>query len=127
MHQDLSLRMQMTVIVSLLQGSEQDHGPVLDKTVEVNVSKTKEMFSDFRRPCLPAPCVIRGKPVAAVQQSKYLGTVLDHKLNFGVNTDGIHKKANQSMFFFTEADEFKCRQHCYKNDLFCSYQVHSFF
>ncbi len=47
------------------------------------MARTKEMFIDFRRckPLLsssaaPAPNVIKGEPVAEVQQYKYLGIVL---------------------------------------------------
>lgn len=105
MYQDLSLSMPMThpVIVRLLQGVEQDHGPVLDEFykwwdqsfLQINVPKTKEMFIDFRRRLLPpghALCVIKGEPVAAVQQHKYLDTGLDNKLKYDANTDAICKK-----------------------------------
>ena len=30
----------------------------------------------------PAPCVIKGEPVVAVQKYKYLDTVLDKKIKF---------------------------------------------
>ena len=49
-----------------LHVSEYDHGLALDEFVDwcdqsflhINVSKTSEMFIDFRRrPCLPAPCL----------------------------------------------------------------------
>lgn len=93
-----------SLIVSLLQGAEQDH--VLDEFLnwcdqsflQINVAKTKEMFIDFeKRPLPPAPalCVIKCEPVAAVQQ--YLGTVLDERLKFDANTKC--KKANQQLLF----------------------------
>ncbi|MDG2555482.1 DUF1891 domain-containing protein, partial [Vibrio parahaemolyticus] len=94
---------------------EYDHGPVLEDFVNwcdqsflhINVSKTNEMFIDFqRRSCLPAPCVIKGELVAAVQQYKYLGTILDDKLNFDVNTDAVCKKANQRLFFLRKLKSF---------------------
>lgn len=92
-----------SVIISFLNGLDNDHGPVLDGSVywcdkyilQINASKTKEMFITFqRRPCLPAR-VIKRELVATVQQYKYLGTVLDDKLTSDVNTDVICKKANQ--------------------------------
>lgn len=98
-----------SVIVSLLDGSEHNHGPVLDEFVnwcdqsflQINVAKTKEMFIDFRRkPCPPAPCVIKGETVTVVQQYKYLGTVLDDRLKFDANTDALCKKVNQRLLFF---------------------------
>lgn len=57
-----------SVTVSRRHGSEYDHGPVLDFVKHINASKTSETFTDFqRRPRLPAPGVIEGEVVAAVQ------------------------------------------------------------
>ena len=44
--------------------------------------------------------------MAAAQQYKYLGTVLDDKLNFDVNTDSICKKANKCLFFLRKLRSF---------------------
>lgn len=59
------------------------------------MAKIEEMCIDFRKSKLypfsvaPAPSMIKGKPVAEGQQCKYLGTVLDAKLDFDANTDAI--------------------------------------
>lgn len=105
MHLVSSLSTRMTDIVSLPHGSEQNHGPVLDEFVDwcdqsflqINVAKTKEMFGDFRRSPPLAPCVINGESVTSVQHYKYLGTVLDDKLKFDANSDGLYKKVNQRL------------------------------
>jgi hypothetical protein len=36
--------------------------------------------------------------VERVQEYKYLGTVIDSKLNFNANTDAIHKKCQSRLF-----------------------------
>ena len=76
----------MTVIVSLLHKHESQHGPVVDEFVswcdrsflQLNTSKTKDMASDFRRkqPGSPPPTYIKGRSIEAVDQYKYLGTVI---------------------------------------------------
>lgn len=45
--------------------------------------------------------------MTAVQQNKYLGTVLDDKLTFDADTDFINQKANQSLFFLRKLRRFK--------------------
>ena len=58
----------------------------------MNVKKTKEMPIDFRiaRTVIP-DLFIDGVKVERVTEFKYLGTVLDNKLNLNKNTDFIHK------------------------------------
>ena len=54
------------------------------------------MISDFRRGNKEIKSVsVAGENVEIVQTFKYLGTVLDSKLNFSDNTDHITKKAQQ--------------------------------
>ena len=105
-----------SVIVSLLQDKESDHGPVLenfikwcdDSYLELNGGKTKEMFIDFRRdPPAKDPILINGSAVERVSEYKYLGTVLDDKLSFDANTDHICKKANQRLFFLRKLRGFQ--------------------
>ena len=48
----------------------------------LNVSKTKELVIDFCQKSYLPDLVIKGKRVERVSQYKYLGTVLDSKLNF---------------------------------------------
>ena len=64
----------------------------------LNVSKTKEQVIDFcQKPYLP-DLVIKGEKVERVSQYKYLGTVLDSKLNFDQNTALIQKKCHSRMY-----------------------------
>lgn len=83
-----------SVIISLLQDHEEGYGPVLDNFISwckdsylhLNVSMTKDMCIDFRRnPPTTAPTLINGIVVDVVSQYKYLGTILDDKLNFDTN------------------------------------------
>ena len=72
-----------------------------DNSLDLNVEKTKEMLIDFRK----APTVIPdlftdGVKVKRATEYKYLGTILDNKLNFNKNTDFIHKRCQQEYFAF---------------------------
>ncbi len=80
-----------SVIVSLLQGSETGHGPVVqdfadwcDRSfLQMNISKTKNMCIDFRKlPRAKESTSINGPAVECVNKYKYLGTIIDDKLNF---------------------------------------------
>ncbi|XDV11492.1 hypothetical protein PO909_000423 [Leuciscus waleckii] len=105
-----------SVIVSLLNEFESDSGPVTDHFIQwcdasflnINASKTKEMFIDFRKknsvPVLPS--AIKGHQVEVVTQYKYLGTVFDDKLQFEANTDIIRGKALQRMYFLRKLRTF---------------------
>ena len=83
-----------TALLSLLQGAESDHGCALPAFVEccgknlldLNVSKTKELVTDFRKnKTSPTPSIIHGEDVEIVDSYKYLGTVFDSHLKFDVN------------------------------------------
>ena len=51
------------------------------------------MLIDFRKAQTDIPDLfIDGVKVERVTEYKYLGTVLDNKLNFNKNTDFIHKR-----------------------------------
>ncbi|KAF7668648.1 hypothetical protein LDENG_00299480, partial [Lucifuga dentata] len=92
-----------TVIISLLHGKEDSHGPVLNDFVQwcddnfltLNISKTKDVFIDFRRASFlltPPQTLLNGQAVQSVKTYKYLGTIIDDKLNIDGNTDLICKK-----------------------------------
>ena len=62
-------------------------------SLDLHVKKTKEMLIDFRKAQTDIPDLfIDGVKVERVTEYKYLGTVLDNKLNFNKNTDFIHKR-----------------------------------
>jgi hypothetical protein len=67
--------------------------------LDLNVQKTKEMINDFRRTPTPIPDLfIEGVKVERVTEHKYLGTVIDEKLNFNSNTQSIHKKYQSRIY-----------------------------
>lgn len=77
-----------SVIASLLEEEETGHSPVVDDFVawcdaafsQMNVTKTKEMSTDFRRkPQAPINTTIKGQVVESVEPCEYLGTVTDSK------------------------------------------------
>ena len=84
-----------SALLSLLQGSEQYHGPTLTEFVDwcnnsyldLNVTKTKEMIVDFRRQeHSPGKTIIHNNKVEIVSKYKYLGTIFDDKLKWDDNT-----------------------------------------
>lgn len=90
--------------MSLLNRDETEHGPVLDDFIawcysahlQLNVAKTKDMTVDFRHNPPPSQTtIIKGQAVEAVWSYKYLGSKIDNKLNFNLNTENISKKGQQ--------------------------------
>ena len=70
-----------------------------DNFLDLNVSKTKEMVVDFRKQGVNVPDLyIDGVKVERVSEYKYLGTVLDEKLNFNANTFYLHKKCQSRIY-----------------------------
>ena len=73
----------------------------------LNVSKTKEIVIDFRtKPSPIQPLVIKGEAVERVHEYKYLGTILDDKLDWTLNTDAIVSKGNQRLHFLRKLRSF---------------------
>ena len=70
-----------------------------DNCLDLNVEKTKEMLIDFRKQSSAVPdLLIDGKRVERVPEYKYLGTILDEKLNFTANTNYINKKCQSRIY-----------------------------
>ena len=70
-----------------------------DNSLDLNVKKTKKMLIDLRKaPTVISDFFIDGVKVERVAEYKYLGTVLDNKLNFNKNTDFIHKRCQLRIF-----------------------------
>ena len=105
-----------SVIVSLLSDAEVCHGPVVDDFVswceeaflQLNVTKTKDMCIDFRR-SEPAhqSTVINGQIVDLVTTYKYLGSIIDNRLKFDVNTEMLCKKGQQRLFCLRKLAKFQ--------------------
>ena len=104
-----------SVIVSLLQKNLTSHGPIIEDFVkwceeshlQLNISQTKYMIIDFRKHASPADVTtIKTQPVQYVDLYKYLGTIIDFKLNFEENCIAVCKKGHQrlhslrKLFFF---------------------------
>jgi hypothetical protein len=76
--------------------------------LELNVTKTEEMVIDFRRKSDDVhPLVIKGEEVRIVHSYKYLGTVIDDKLEWTPNIEACCKKASQRLFFLRRLRQFR--------------------
>ena len=68
-------------------------------SLDLNVKKTKEMLTDLRKvPTVIPDLFSDGVKVERVTEYKYLGTVLDNKLNFNKNIEFIHKRCQPRIF-----------------------------
>lgn len=76
--------------------------------LELNVSKTKEMVIDFRtsKSRTPGPVVLKGGNVERVSSYKYLGIMIDDKLNWHIHVDHMVKKLNSRMYCFRKLKFF---------------------
>ncbi|XP_072044920.1 uncharacterized protein [Amphiura filiformis] len=76
--------------------------------LELNVSKTKEMVVDFRtsKSRSPGPVVLKGGNVERVSSYKYLGIMIDDKLNWHIHVDHMVKKLNSRMYCFRKLNFF---------------------
>jgi hypothetical protein len=76
----------------------------------LNVSKTKEMVVDFRREAPPPrPLVINGEEVEIVSEYKYLGSVMDCRLDWSPNAMALLQKGNQRLYFMKRLKSFGVR------------------
>ena len=82
-----------------------------DSSLDLNVKKTKEMLIDFRKaPAVIPDFFIDGVKVERVTEYKYLGIVLDKKLNLNKNTDFIHKRCQPRIFCLQKLRSLKISQ-----------------
>ncbi len=104
-----------SVIVSLLQGNEYNHGPVVDNFVkwcedsylQLNITKTKDMAIDFRKNAkTPESVAIKGQVIEQVHSYKYLGTIIDSALNFKENCKAVSRKGHQRLFCLRKLSRF---------------------
>ena len=69
-----------------------------NNSLAINATKTKEIiFSNKRDDPSPAPISIGNHLIDQVDDYKYLGTVLNKKLNFDANTSNIIEKAEKRL------------------------------
>lgn len=105
-----------TVIVACIrEGKEGEYRQLVQDFVswskqnqlQLNVQKTKEMILDFRKRAPPIqPIWIEGDKVETVTSYKYLGVVLDNKLDWSENTTFLHKKSQTRMYFLRRLASF---------------------
>ena len=77
-----------------------------DNVLLLNISETKELVIDFwRNAFLPVPLQIKGQQVKIVHQYKYLGTILDNKLDWTENLIMLLKKGN-CLYFLKRLKSF---------------------
>ncbi|KAI3354447.1 hypothetical protein L3Q82_018506, partial [Scortum barcoo] len=85
-------------------------GSVLSDVVNhqrLNVNKTREMVIDFRRKKMPSqPLRIRGEVVDEVEDYKYLGVVIDNRLDWKSNTEAVYKKGMSRLYFLRKLRSF---------------------
>ena len=109
-----------TAIVSLLQDSlslQHYHSAVQSFSawcnknfLQLNVNKTKEMCIDFRRKrenTPQSPPLINGVNVERVSEYKYLGIIIDDKLNFNLHTTSTQKKCQQRLYVIRRLSSFQ--------------------
>ena len=67
----------------------------------LNVKKTKELIFDFRKTTKEpiCPLIINDEEVEVATEIKYLGIMIDNRLNWQAHFNSIYKKANQRMYF----------------------------
>ena len=68
-----------------------------DNYLDLNVDRTRDMAVDLRKKGDVMELNIEGVTIAAVNEYKYLATVLDNQLTFECNTNNIVKKCHQRM------------------------------
>ena len=104
-----------TSLTGLITTSENSYRCAVEKFVGwcndnhllLNVSKTKEIVVDFRRdPPPPRPLVINGEEVEIVGEYKYLGSIIDCKLDWSPNALALLKKGYQRLYFMKKLKSF---------------------
>ena len=103
-------------LVALITNSENNYrGEIVEfkdwcdkHYLQLNVAKTKEMTIDFRtKKDELQPVMIDGEEVERVTEYKYLGTVIDNKLNWNANTTNVYNKCQQRLFFLRKLRSFQ--------------------
>ena len=105
-----------TAIIGLIDnGDEQDYILQVKEATEwcakhnllLNVNKTKELIFDFRRrEHHHVPLTINDAIVDIADSYKYLGTIIDDKLSWHLNTANIFSKCQQRLHFMRVLNSF---------------------
>ena len=82
-----------------------------------NTTKTKELVVDFRRSKTPYQSVcIGGGEIETVQTCKYLGVLLDNKLEWSANIEAVYKRGQSRLFFLRRLRSFNV-----SSDMMCMF------
>ena len=81
-----------------------------DNFLTLNITKTQELVFDFRKIRQGIhPVCIKNNEVEIVSEYKYLGTIIDNKLDWNKNTQKMCAKANQRLYFLRKLRSFNVR------------------
>ena len=73
----------------------------------LNTTKTKELVVDFRRSKTPCQSVcIDGEEIETVQTCKYMGVLLDNKLEWSANIEAVYRRGQSRLFFLRQLRSF---------------------
>ena len=79
-----------------------------DHCLSLTVKKTKELVIDFRiKKNRLSPLAIKDREIEQVQTYKYLGVIIDDKLNWQMHSSAVCKKLNRRMFFLRKLRSLK--------------------
>jgi hypothetical protein len=82
-------------------------GRCQNNNLSLSVTKTKEMFVDYRkRKTEHSPILIDGAVVEQVESFKILGFHINNKLEWSIHTKKVMKRAPQSLFPFRKLKIF---------------------
>ena len=104
-----------TSLAGLITDNDNTYRDAVDALVDwcdnnyllLNVAKTKEVVVDFRKyQSTHSPLVIKGEAVEQVAQHKYLGSIIDNKLDWTANCQSLIKKGNQRLYFLRKLNSF---------------------
>ena len=93
--------------------------------LELNVKKTKEMIIDFRtkHKVTPEPVLIGDCVVERVSEYKYLGVVMDEKLNWNEHVAYVEKRLKPRFYCFRKLNSFNVNREilaAFYNSIICS-------
>ena len=73
----------------------------------LNTTKINELVEDFRRSKTPyqSVCIDVGE-IEAVQTCKYLGVLLDNKLEWSANIEAVYRRGQSRLFFLRRLRSF---------------------
>ncbi|KAI3373786.1 hypothetical protein L3Q82_022363 [Scortum barcoo] len=90
-----------TLVDNFVEWSKQNH-------LRLNVNKTREMVIDFRRKKMPSQPLYGsgGRWWNEVEDYKYLGVVIDNRLDWKSNMEAVYKKGMSRLYFLRKLRSF---------------------